>query len=165
VTGRAYSVAGMYDFLLTVHVLAAVLWVGGGVTLHILLRRALALSDPDAQHARFTELEWVGERFYPVFSVLLIAAAIWLVADDDGRGWEFSDTFIQIGFTGWIISFLIGIGFYGREGKKRAGLVESEGAASPSVAASFQRTAIVNSFELLILLVVVVDMTTKPGWP
>ena len=154
----------MYDFLLTVHVLAAVLWVGGGVTLHILMRRALRLADPAAQHERFTELEWLGERFYPIFSLLLIAAGIWLVARDDG-GWDFDMTFVQLGFAGWIISFLIGIGFYGREGKKRAGIVESEGAASPSVAASFQRTAMVNSFELLILLLVIVDMTTKPGFP
>lgn len=154
----------MYDFLLTMHVLAAILWVGGAVTLHILMRRALRLTDRRAQHERFTELEWVGERFYPVFSVILVAFGIWLVARDDG-GFEFSDTFVQIGLTGWVISFLIGIGFYGREGKKRAGIVESEGAESPAVAASFQRTAMVNSFELLILLIVVVDMTTKPGWP
>jgi uncharacterized membrane protein len=154
----------MYDFLVTVHILAAILWVGGAVTLHILMRRALRLADPGAQHERFTEFEWVGERFYPIFSVILVAFGIWLVVRDDG-GWEFDDTFIQIGLTGWVISFLIGIGFYGREGKKRAGIVESEGAASPSVAASFRRTAMVNSFELLILLIVVVDMTTKPGWP
>ena len=154
----------MYDLLLTLHVLAAVLWVGGAVTLHILMRRALRLPDRRAQHERFTELEWLGERFYPAFSLLLIIAGVLLVTREDG-GWEFSDTFIQIGLTGWVISFLIGIGFYGREGKKRAGIVEAEGADSPAVAASFRRTAMVNSFELLILLVVVVDMTTKPGWP
>ena len=154
----------MYDLLISLHVLAAVLWVGGGVTLHILMRRALKLPDRRAQHERFTELEWLGERFYPIFSIVLIIAAILLVTEDD-HGWEFGDTFIQIGLAGWIISFLIGIGFYGREGKKRAALVETEGPESPAVAASFRRTAMVNSFELLILLIVVVDMTTKPGWP
>ena len=154
----------MYEFLVTVHVLAAILWVGGGVSLHILMRRALKLPDRRAVHERFTELEWLGERFYPVFSILLIIAGILLVTREEG-GFEFSDTFIQIGLTGWVISFLIGIGFYGREGKKRAGIVESEGPDSPAVAASFRRTAMVNSFELLILLLVVVDMTTKPGWP
>jgi uncharacterized membrane protein len=154
----------MYDFLLTVHVLAAVLWVGGAVTLHIQMRRALGLADPRAQHETFTQLEWVGQRFYPIFSLLLIAAGIWLVARDEG-GFEFSDTFVQLGFAGWIVSFLIGISFYAREGKKRAGILEAEGPESPSVAASFRRTAMVNSFELLILLLVVVDMTTKPGWP
>ena len=154
----------MYDLLVSLHVLAAILWVGGAVTLHILMRRALQLADRRAQHERFTELEWLGERFYPGFSILLIVAGILLVTREEG-GWEFSDTFVQIGLTGWVISFLIGIGFYGREGKKRAGIVESEGADSPAVAASFRRTAMVNSFELLILLIVVVDMTTKPGWP
>ena len=154
----------MYDLLVTLHVLAAILWVGGGVTLHILMRRALRLPDRRAQHERFTELEWLGERFYPGFSLLLIIAGVLLVTRDEG-GWEFSDTFIQIGMTGWVISFLIGIGFYGREGKKRAALVESEGPESPAVSASFRRTTMVNSFELLILLAVVIDMTIKPGWP
>ena len=154
----------MYEFLVTVHVLAAILWVGGAVSLHILMRRALQLSDRRAVHERFTELEWLGERFYPIFSILLIIAGVLLVTREEG-GFEFEDTFIQIGLTGWVISFLIGIGFYGREGKKRAGIVETEGPDSPAVAASFRRTAMVNSFELLILLLVAVDMTTKPGWP
>jgi uncharacterized membrane protein len=154
----------VYDLLVTLHVLAAVLWVGGAVTLHILMRRALRLADPRAQHEAFTQLEWVGERFYPGFSILLIVAGVLMVTRET-PGWEFSDTFIQIGLTGWVISFLIGILFYGREGKRRAGLVETEGPESPGVAASFRRTAAVNSFELLILLLVVVDMTTKPGWP
>ena len=154
----------MYDFLLTVHVLGAILWVGGGVTIHILFRRALRLPDPHATHERTRELEWVGQRFYAAFSLFLLVAGILLVTRDEG-GFEFSDTFIQIGLTGWAISFLIGIGFYEREGKKRESIVEAEGADSASVAASFKRTAMVNSFELLILLLVVVAMTTKPGWP
>ena len=154
----------MYDFLLTVHVLAAVLWVGGGVTLHILVRRAMAMPDPRATHEAMLQVEWVGQRFYPAFSLFLIVAGILLVTRDEG-GFEFSDTFIQLGLAGWVISFLIGIGFYEREGKKRAAIVETEGPESPSVAASFRRTAMVNSFELLILVLVVVDMTTKPGWP
>jgi uncharacterized membrane protein len=152
------------DFLITVHVLAAILWVGGGVTIHILFRRALRLTDPRATHERVRELEWVGQHFYPAFSIVLLAAGIWLVSRDDS-GFEFGDTFVQLGFAGWIVSFLIGIGFYEREGKKRTAIVEAEGPESPAVAASIQRTAMVNSFELLILLLVVVDMTTKPGWP
>ena len=155
---------GMYEFLLTVHVLAAVLWVGGGVTLHILIRRALRLSDARARHEAVVELEWVGAKFFPFFSIALIIAAVLLVTREEG-GWDFDHTFIQIGFTGWIISFLIGIGFYEREGNKRTDLVEAEGADSPAVASSLRRTAMVNSFELLILLLVVVAMTTKPGWP
>ena len=46
----------------------------------------------------------------------LLIAGILLVTRDEGA-FEFSDTFIQIGLTGWVISFLIGIGFYEREGK------------------------------------------------
>ena len=155
---------GMYEFLLTVHVLAAVLWVGGGVTLHILIRRALRLPDARARHEAVVQLEWVGAKFFPFFSIALIVAAILLVTREEG-GWEFEQTFIQIGLTGWIISFLIGIGFYEREGNKRTDLVEAEGPDSPAVASSLRRTAMVNSFELLLLVLVVVAMTTKPGWP
>jgi uncharacterized membrane protein len=154
----------MYDFLLTAHVLAAVLWVGGAVTLHILVRRAMGMADARATHEAMLQVEWVGQRFYPAFSLFLIIAGVLLVTRDEG-GFEFSDTFIQLGLAGWVISFLIGIGFYEREGKKRAALVASEGPESASVGASIRRTAMVNSFELLILVLVVVDMTTKPGWP
>jgi uncharacterized membrane protein len=152
----------MYDFLLTVHVLTVILWVGGGVTLHILIRRALKLTDRQQLHERFIEYEWLGNRFYPIFSLILIISGVFLV---DEAGFEFDETFITLGFVGWTISFLIGIGFYGREGKKREAIAQAEGVDSASVLASANRTAMVNSFELLILLLVVVDMTTKPGFP
>ena len=37
----------MYEFLLTIHVLAAVIWVGGGIAMHILGRRVLRRNDPE----------------------------------------------------------------------------------------------------------------------
>jgi uncharacterized membrane protein len=149
-----------YELLLTLHLLAVILWVGGAVTLHILMRRLMRRKQGRELHEGFAELEWLGERFYPVFSIVLIVAGILLV---DEAGYEFSQAWISVGFAGWIVSFLIGIGFYGREGKRRAKLVEEEGPDSPAIVASVKRTVTVNSFELSILLLVVIDMTTKPG--
>ena len=52
--GRAASAARtMYDFLLAVHVLCAVVWVGGGVTMHIVRRGSPAKEGPERQ-LRFT---------------------------------------------------------------------------------------------------------------
>ena len=152
----------MYDFLLTVHVLAAILWVGGAVTLHILLQRTLRTATGVELHERAEELETVGGRFYPFFSIVLIVAGVFLV---DEAGYEFDQTWITLAFVGWIITFMIGIGFYAREGHRRKKLLETHGPDSPEVASSIRRTVWVNAFELLILLLVVVDMTTKPGYP
>ena len=154
----------MYDFLLTVHVLAAVLWVGGGATLHIAMRRAMKLSDAQQRHERLADFEWIGGHFYPIFSLAALIAGIFLVAREEG-GFEFSDTFVTMGFVGWTISFLIGVGFYAREGKRREQLATEKGPDSPEVTASARLTANVNSFEMLVLILVVIAMTTKPGWP
>jgi uncharacterized membrane protein len=150
----------LYDFLLTVHVLAATLWVGGAVTLHIALRRAMKSATGQELHGRVAELEEIGGRFYPIFSLILIVAGVFLV---DEAGYEFDQTWITLALTGWVISFLIGITFYPREGKRRGRILAEHGPESPAVGGSIRRTVMVNSFEMLILLLVVVDMTTKPG--
>ena len=115
-----------YELLLTIHVLAAVIWVGGGTAMHILGRRVLKRGD--------------GEEIY-----------------------EFSQLWITLAFIGWGFSFLVGILYYGPQDKKLQALVAANGSTDAGVAQNVRQALMVNQVELLILFLVVVDMTTKPG--
>ncbi len=48
----------MYDLLIAIHVLAAVIWVGGGASLHVIARRALKRGDSEEIYKLSKELIW-----------------------------------------------------------------------------------------------------------
>ncbi len=68
----------MYEGLLAVHILCAVLWAGGGVTLHVLGRRAVK-AGPEAGVGFAESAGWVGSRIYAPLSLLLLVLGIVLV--------------------------------------------------------------------------------------
>jgi len=150
----------MYEFLLTIHVLAAVIWVGGGTAMHILGRRVLKRGDGKEIYEFSKEINTVSLRLYAPMSLILLVAGILLV---DEAGYEFSQTWITLGFVGWAISFFVGILYYGPQDKKLQALVAAEGPTADGVVANVRQALMVNQVELLILFLVIVDMTTKPG--
>ena len=150
----------MYEFLLTIHILAAVIWVGGGIAMHILGRRVLKRNDPQEIYKFSAEVNTVAMRLYAPMSLILLVAGILLVNE---AGYEFSQLWITLAFIGWGFSFLVGVGYYGPQDKKLQALVAAEGSTAPGVVANVRQALMVNSIEILILVLVVVDMTVKPG--
>jgi uncharacterized membrane protein len=150
----------MFDFLLTIHILAALIWVGGGISMHILGRRVLKRGDAEEIYKFSAEVNVIGMRIYAPTSLILLVAGILLVNE---VGYEFSQLWITLAFVGWIISFIIGVGYYGPQDKKLQALVAADGPTAPGVVANVRQALTVNSIEILILLLVVVDMTVKPG--
>ena len=148
----------MRDLLLTVHVLAAVIWVGGAVVMHVLGRRALARGDGEETYRVSREINKVAGRLFAPLSVILLVAGILLVNE---AGYEFSQAWISIALAAWLISFVIGVGFYPRQDKK----LEALGPGAPGAGDNVRTTLAVNSVEVLILVLVVIDMTVKPGAP
>jgi uncharacterized membrane protein len=149
----------MYEFLLTVHVLAAVLWVGGSVTMHIFGRLATK-EGPERQLSFTRESIRIGNMVYAPLSVILLIAGILLVEE---VGYSYGDLWITIGFIGFLVSFALGVGYYARAGRRYAKVAAGDGPGSPAAEGIYRRTATVNMVELTILLVVIVAMTTKPG--
>jgi len=147
-------------FFLFLHIGAAVLWVGGGITLHVIGRRALASGDRQRMLQFSQDADWIGPRFYAPLSIVLLLAGFKLVSD---LNYDMSTTFVSIGLTGWLISFGIGIGYYSRAAKKRDEVVAAEGLDGPGFLASYKQVANVNAIEISILLFVVFAMSWKMG--
>ncbi|HWH44986.1 MAG TPA: DUF2269 family protein [Thermoleophilaceae bacterium] len=148
----------MADFLLTVHVLAAVLWVGGSAMLIVWGRRALASGDTQRIVGFAREAAWIGPRIFAPLSIALFLAGQLLLAELDLE----HETWIILAETGWLVSFLIGVLYYGRKAKDLDRRIAEHGEDSPEVLENVRQTSNVAVFELAILLLVVVDMTVKP---
>jgi uncharacterized membrane protein len=151
---------GYEKFLLTAHVLAAVIWVGGSV-LALTLGYYLRNRDIDTrvEYTRWTE--WLGPRLFAPMSVIVIIAGP-LLAD---RLYDFDQTWLTLGFVGWGISFAIGVAFYPREGAKREKLIEQNGVGHELVAKSINRVLTVATIDTIVVVLVVIDMSIKPGYP
>jgi len=150
----------MYELLLTIHVLAAVIWVGGGLVMHILGRRVLKRGNPQEILDFSNEINTVALRLYAPTSLILLVAGILLVNE---AGYDFSDLWITLAFIGWAFSFIVGIAYYGPQDKKLQALVAADGPTAPGVVENVRQALLVNSVEQLILFLIVIDMTTKPG--
>jgi uncharacterized membrane protein len=150
----------MYELLLTIHVLAAVIWVGGGLAMHILGRRTLKRGNSEEIYKFSEEINKVAMRLYAPASLILLIAGILLVNE---AGYEFDQLWITLAFIGWLFSFVVGIGYYGPQDKRLQKLVAAEGPNATGVVANVRQALLVNSIEQTILFLIVIDMTTKPG--
>jgi uncharacterized membrane protein len=150
----------MYELWLAIHILCAVIWVGGGVSVHVLGRWTVKRGDPEQIVAFNRDAVKLGIVFYAPLSIVLIIAGVLLVEE---VGYGYGDLWITLGFLGWLFSLALGIGFYPRQARKVEAAVTAGGQAAPEAHATIGRILLVNSIEIAILLLVIVDMAVKPG--
>ncbi len=150
----------MYELWLAVHILCAVLWVGGGVSVHVLGRWTAKSGDPERLIAFNHDAVKLGNLFYAPLSIVLIVAGVLLVEE---VGYSYGDLWITLGFVGWLFSLLVGLGFYSQQTRKIDAAVAAGGPSSAEAQAGIRRILLVNSIEILLLVLVVIDMAVKPG--
>ena len=151
-----------YELLLFGHLLAAMAWVGGGLMSQMFYLRARA-AGPDAV-ARFAkDAEWIGQRLMAPASLLVLVLGILLVIEVDG--YDFSQFWISAALGMFAISFLTGILFLGPESGRIGAMSDERGASDPEVQQRIGRILLVSRIELLLLVLIVLDMVLKPGFP
>jgi uncharacterized membrane protein len=157
----AYS-QGVYNTLKLVHVLAAVIWVGGNVMILIMSIRLLKENDPDRNIAFVRDLGAIGQKFIAPVSMALIVFAVALVAY--APQWNFTDPWILIAIAGYLATFITGVGVLGPSaGKLETMLASGKSADDPDVQGLIHRVMIVGRIDTAVLLLVVCDMVLKPG--
>jgi uncharacterized membrane protein len=93
-------------------------------------------------------------------SLLVIVFGVLLA---NNVGYEFSQTWITLGFVAFAASFATGAGFLGPESGRIAKLADERGADHPEVQARIRRVLLISRIELVILIAVILDMVVKPG--
>jgi uncharacterized membrane protein len=154
-----------YTFFKSVHVLAAVIWVGGALMIQAFALRILRTRDARRMAEFAKDSEVIGMRLFIPATWLLLLAATGMMLNLDlswGQNW------IVFSLIAWALSFVVGAGFLGPESGRIAAIIEREGPESPAAQARISRILLISRCEVVILLAVVVNMVVKPvgnaGW-
>jgi uncharacterized membrane protein len=154
-----------YTFFKSIHVVTAVIWVGGAAMIQAYAFRILRTGDGRRQAEFSKDTEVVGMRVFIPASLILFLAAIAMMVN---LNWSWNQNWIILGLIAFGFSFILGAGFLGPEGGRIAELIEQEGPDSPAVQARIRRILTVSRCELIVLLTVIVNMVVKPigqnGW-
>jgi uncharacterized membrane protein len=151
-----------YKWLLAFHILLAVVWVGSNTAIQILTIRAKR-AGADKLSYLASEIEWYGTRVLVPSSLVLVILGFLLLhessgAFDLGQGW------VTFGFVVWLLSFIAGAAYLGPESGRLGKLVEERGPEDSDYQRRLGRIFFVSRIELVLLILVVLDMTVKPGF-
>jgi uncharacterized membrane protein len=149
-----------YQWLLTVHILAAVIWVGGAFALQMMAIRVVRDPDPARLAGFARDVEVVGMRVFLPASLVLLAFGFWLVHEGN---WSLSEGWLTFGLIVIAFSIVTGAGFLGPESGRIAKIIDAEGPASAEARRRINRIFLVSRVELTLLLLTVVAMAAKPG--
>jgi uncharacterized membrane protein len=148
--------SGLTNWLKLIHVLAVALWVGGAMLVNFY---GMAMQKADAsRRLHFAEQNDRAGRLFSASAIIALITGVWIVLRVEGI--EFSQAWISIGFLGIAVGAVLGMGFFGPQGRA---LIAEMKEGSPAAAVRAKRIALVSQIDLLVLLVVVWAMVFKPG--
>lgn len=149
----------LYELLLLLHVISAILWVGAAAVYFALELRTDLSGDLEREASHNDDAGWLAPRLFIPASVGTLAFGVLAALEGD---WDFGSLWIVIGLGGFAISFATGIGYFEPEIKKLAAAIEQRGPADPEVRRRVASLKMVGRMELAVLFVVVAAMVTKP---
>lgn len=144
------------SLLIFLHVLAAIIWVGGNVIIHILTAGANRLQEPVLLARRLHDTEFIGQKIFAPVSLLLFVLGFAILGLTQSS--PFDAIWILSGIVGFGFSFVVGFFYLGPEAGKLAAEYESGGSPTERLG----RFVTIARIEMTILLVVVFMMVVKP---
>ena len=148
-----------YSAFKAIHVLAAIIWIGGGTLLTILGLAAERKNDPAELANVARQAATVGEKLFAPAGLVVVAMGIAMMLNTD---WGWGKAWIDIALVGYAITFIVGIGVLSPLAKKIVALTEEKGATHPDTTAVIQRILLIARVDVAMLFLVVVDMVVKP---
>ena len=143
----------------SIHVLAAIIWLGGGAALAVVAWRANRARDNAQLLQVAKQAEWLGVRVFVPSSLVVLAMGFVLMHRESI---SYGDFWALFGLVGWGVSFFVGAVFLGPEAGRLARLVEVKGPDDPAVVARVSRILAVARTDVALLLLIAIDMVAKP---
>jgi uncharacterized membrane protein len=145
-------------WLLYVHIIAAISWMGAGITLALLAIRARQVGE---ELKMIGQMEWIGSRIGGPSVIVMAGTGVWMVARSGA--WQFSQLWIILAIGLVIVLFLIGVGFHIPQYRRIRAAVEQHGENSSEVRRLTNRSFLATQAEVVLLAMVVLLMVFKPG--
>ena len=142
-----------------IHVLAAIVWIGGGLMIQLLAWRILRTDEPE-RLARFTkDVEFVSMRTFIPASLTLVVLGFVLMSKGN---WDY-DFWVIFALVGWALSFISGAFYIGPESGRIGKLIEARGGIDAEIGRRIERILLHSRIELALIALIAMDMIIKPG--
>lgn len=149
-----------YELLKFVHIGAAIVWIGGAVTIQFFAHLAQQSGDPIRMVAFMRDVEWMGKHVFLPASLIVVLVGFVLIWDGP---WTLGMEWVWLSLIIFGISFAAGVGFFTPESIRIGKMIEAEGAESPAVQARIARILKLVRLDLVLLFAIVYLMVAKPG--
>jgi uncharacterized membrane protein len=148
-----------YALFKSVHVILAVVWVGGGVLLTVLALRAQRESDPRAVVTVAQQAAFAGEKIFAPAGLIVFLMGIAMMINTD---WGWGEFWVIVGLIGYAATFITGLTVLSPLAKKVKASAEENGPEHPTTLALIDRILLIARIDVAVLLLVIADMVTKP---
>jgi uncharacterized membrane protein len=149
----------VYVWLKAVHILGAVIWVGGGFTIQVYATRLMRADEMTRLAAFAKDVEQIGNRVFLPASIVVLVMGIIMVWYGP---YQLSDLWVILGLLGIANTIVIGAAFLGPEAGRLGAMVEDHSPEDPEVQRRIRRIFMISRIDLAVLLLVIVVMVTKP---
>lgn len=151
----------MSKLFVFVHVLSAIVWIGGSIAVKALSGRIAQTNDRALIIAFGNETEFVGTRvFAPASGLLFLSGVATVFAESPAL---FKQTWVALGVVGWILVAGIGGGILGPQSQRLKRVVADSGPDHPDVRRISRRIDRLTRVELTLFVLLIADMVFKPG--
>lgn len=148
-----------YGVFKTIHVLFAITWVGGGVLLTILGLAAQRTNDPRDVVTVARQAAFVGEKIFAPAGLVVFLMGIAMMINTN---WGWGKFWIVAALIGYASTFITGIAVLSPLAKKIQASAQQNGPEHPETLALINRILLLARVDVAVLLLVIVDMVTKP---
>jgi uncharacterized membrane protein len=148
-----------YAIFKAIHVMFAVVWVGGGALLTLFAILAERSNDPAQIAGVARQAAFVGEKVFAPAGLVVFLMGVAMMINID---WGWGTFWIAAGLVGYASTFITGVAVLSPLAKKINQSVQEKGPMHPETMAMIRRIMLIARFDVAVLLLVVADMVTKP---
>jgi uncharacterized membrane protein len=158
-SSSALVVNHWYALFKYIHVLFAVVWIGGGALLTILALAAERKEDPMELVTVARQAAFVGEKVFAPAGLVVFLMGIAMMLNTD---WGWGRFWIVAGLIGYAVTFVTGVAVLSPLAKKIEVSAEQNGPTDPMTMTLISRILVIARVDVAVLFLVIADMVTKP---
>jgi uncharacterized membrane protein len=148
-----------YQTWKALHILMAIVWVGGALMIQLLAFQVIKANDPKRIEKFSKDIELIGMRTFIPSSLILVVLGFVLIHLGQ---WDYT-FWIVFALVIWAFSFVSGAAFIGPESGRIGKLIEERGGVDAEVRGRIERILLFSRIELALLALLAMDMVLKPG--
>jgi uncharacterized membrane protein len=149
----------VYQVLVFLHVLSAVIWVGGAITGQLLAMQISRSDDPADLPKYARQIAVLGNRLFLPAAIVIIVTGVVMTLQQ----WSFEQLWIAVAVALWVLSAALGAIYVGPRIAQATKLFDAEGPTSEAGRHKLNQVLLTARLELRSFLVIIGLMVFKPG--